>query len=77
MENSYLIPFGLPADITLNVMGMNFKKKYCVCISVCSSKSHNTAGLPTIHDAAFPLSCNNDVAIAFKIKLLDWCIAQW
>lgn len=77
MENSYLIPLGLPADITLNVTRMNFKKKYCVCISVCSSKSHNTAGLPTILDAAFPLSCNNDVAIAFKIKLLDGCIVQW
>lgn len=35
MENSYLIPLGLPADITLNVMGMNFKKKIlCVHFSV-------------------------------------------
>lgn len=77
MENNYLIPLDLPAEITLNVTRIDFLKRYCLCISVCSSKSHNTAGLPTVHDAAFSLSCNNDVAIAFKIKLLGSCIAQW
>lgn len=42
MENSYLIPLGLPADITLNVMGMNFKKKNTVCAFQCVVQSHIT-----------------------------------
>lgn len=77
MESSYLIPLNLPPEITLNGTRMDFKKKYCVLISVCSSKTHNTPGLHAIHDADSSLYCNNDVAMAFKIKLLAWCLAQW
>lgn len=48
-----------------------------LCIHVCVIQRHIIQRvLHTTHDAGFSLYCNG-VAIAFKIKLLDGCIAQW